>query len=175
MNHATPIRGNWKRPHLLPKGESGVFWFCFLISLAVYTFTLPPSITLDEAGQRVVAADYLGVPLSTGYPLWTALAWFFQWVLGFVTYRGHPNPAWPVAFMSAVFGALSSGVLAVLIRRTSIRFAGSLLSRPRGPSYSTTHSYSPAEKPSGSWTSRRRARVVTGLMGRRTGSALRMS
>ena len=66
MNHATPIRGNWKRPHLLPKGESGVFCFCFLISLAVYTFTLPPSITLDEAGQRVVAADYLGVPLSTG-------------------------------------------------------------------------------------------------------------
>ena len=88
-----------------------------LIALGVYIFSLPPSITLEDAGELVVAADHLGVPHPPGYPLWTLLAWFFQAVFGFVEYRGYPNPAWPIALMSAVFGSLACGLLSVCTAR----------------------------------------------------------
>ena len=52
-----------------------------------------------------------------GYPLWHLLAKLFISVFGFVRYRGHPNPAWATNFMSAVFGALSCGIIALLVAR----------------------------------------------------------
>lgn len=102
------------------------FWtrrdgFCFCITgavaLAVYVFSLPPSITLEDAGELAVAADHLGVPHPPGYPLWTMLAWFFQLIFHFVQFRGYPNPAWGIAFMSAFFGSLACGLTAVCIRK----------------------------------------------------------
>jgi tetratricopeptide (TPR) repeat protein len=87
----------------------------FWVTLLVYAWTMPPTVTLEDAGELAVAADYLGVPHQPGYPSWTLLAWFFQWVFGFIQYNGHPNPAWGVSFMSACFGAAAAGLLALLV------------------------------------------------------------
>jgi len=97
-------------------------WLAFAttlaISLGAYTLTLAPTVTLEDSGELVVAADYLGVPHPPGYPIWTLLAWFFQWIFHFVEYYDQPNPAWAVGFMSAVFGALACAFLALLVSRS---------------------------------------------------------
>ncbi len=95
------------------------FGSAFLLSLIGYTLTLAPTVTLEDSGELVVASDYLGVPHPPGYPIWTLLTWFFQWVFDFKTFLGHPNPAWGVNFASAFFGALACGLLAMLVSRSS--------------------------------------------------------
>jgi len=96
----------------------GAFWTTFLISFAVYCYTLAPTVTLEDSGELAVASDYLGVPHPPGYPIWTLLSWFFQWIFHWVRYYGHPNPAWAVGLMSAFFGALACGILALLVSRS---------------------------------------------------------
>ena len=117
MINATPQTDDTRR-RLFTRGDWLVFWVCFLVSLGVYTYTLAPSVTLEDSGELVVAADYLGVPHPPGYPIWSMLAWFFQWVLCFIPFRGQPNPAWGVSFMSAFFGALACGLIGLLISRS---------------------------------------------------------
>jgi tetratricopeptide (TPR) repeat protein len=104
-----------ENPRFFLRADWVSFWVTFLVALAVYTLTLAPTVTLEDSGELIVAADYLGVPHPPGYPIWTVLAWFFQWVFHFVTYHGHPNPAWGVNFFSAFCGAASCGVLAMLV------------------------------------------------------------
>ncbi len=94
------------------------FWVSALVALIVYTYTLAPSVTLEDGGELAVAGDWLGVPHPPGYPSWTMLAWLFARVFSFVTFRGQPNPSWGIAFLSAFFGALSSGLAAMLICRS---------------------------------------------------------
>lgn len=96
----------------------GAFWTAFGASLLAYIMTLAPTVTLEDSGELAVAPDYLGVPHPPGYPIWTLLTWFFQWVFGWVRYYGHPNPAWSVGLASAVFGALACGVLALMVSRS---------------------------------------------------------
>jgi len=38
----------------------------FLITLAVYVYTLAPTVTLEDSGELAVASDYLGVPHPPG-------------------------------------------------------------------------------------------------------------
>ncbi len=92
----------------------------FIISLTVYVLTLQPTLGLEDSGELIVASDYLGVPHPPGYPIWTLLTWFFQWVFHSVTFHGHPNPAWAVNLFSAVAGAAACGVLALLISRSGM-------------------------------------------------------
>jgi len=94
------------------------FWTTFIISFGVYCLTLAPTVTLEDSGELAVASDYLGVPHPPGYPIWSLLTWFFQWIFGWVRYYNHPNPAWSVALASAFFGAAACGVLALLISRS---------------------------------------------------------
>ncbi len=89
----------------------------FIVSLIVYTITLAPTVTLEDSGELVVAAEYLGVPHPPGYPLWTILAWLFTKIFFFMRYAGQPNPAYGVNFLSAFFGALTSGIVAMLVSR----------------------------------------------------------
>lgn len=98
------------------------FWSAFLVTLIAYTSTMQPTVGLEDAGELVVAADYLGVPHPPGYPIWTLLAWFFQWIFHWVKYNGHPNPAWGVAFMSVFFGALACGLIGMLITKSGAHF-----------------------------------------------------
>ncbi len=98
----------------------------FLVSLTVYVLTLQPTVGLEDSGELIVASDYLGVPHPPGYPIWTLMTWFFQWVFHSVTFHGHPNPAWAVNLFSAVAGAAACGVLALLISRSGMDLLRSL-------------------------------------------------
>ena len=94
------------------------FWTATLVSFAVYFYTLAPTVTMEDCGEFVVAADHLGVPHPPGYPLWTFISWIFARIFSFVTFRGYPNPSWAVGFVSVVFGALAAGITAMLVSRS---------------------------------------------------------
>ena len=94
------------------------FWTVLAAAFAVYFYTLAPTLTLEDSGELAVASDYLGVPHPPGYPIWTLVTWFFQWIFHWVTYNGHPNPAWSVGLSSAVAGAGACALLALLISRS---------------------------------------------------------
>ncbi len=94
------------------------FWTAFAVSLVIYVYTLAPSVTLEDGGELAVAADWLGVPHPPGYPSWTMIGWVFARLFSFVTFRGQPNPTYGIAMASAVFGAISAGLVALLICRS---------------------------------------------------------
>ena len=94
------------------------FWTATVIALAVYVYSLPPTVTLEDCGELAVAGNSLGVPHPPGYPIWSILAWIFTRVFSFVTFRGQPNPSWSIGLLSAVFGALAAGITAMLICRS---------------------------------------------------------
>lgn len=93
------------------------FGLTFLVTLTGYVYSLPHSITMEDAGELAVAGDHLGVPHPPGYPIWTFLAWVFQKVIFWTEYRGYPDPAKAIAFMSAFFGAFACGLTAMLATR----------------------------------------------------------
>jgi tetratricopeptide (TPR) repeat protein len=119
------------------------FWATFLIAFSVYFYTMAPTVTLEDSGELAVASDYLGVPHPPGYPIWTLLTWFLQWIFHWVKYFGtpdgnltllvksflhlfgadfgkaHPNPAWGVALGSVLTGALACAAQAMLISRSA--------------------------------------------------------
>jgi hypothetical protein len=97
-----------------------------VIALGVYTLTLAPTVSLDMSAMLVTAAHHMGVGRCPGYPLWHLLGKAFTLVFSFVRFRGHPNPAWALNFMSAFFGALSCGLLSLLVCRAGTE----LLRRP---------------------------------------------
>jgi hypothetical protein len=84
------------------------------IALAVYIYTLSPEVTLDSSGIAATAASYGAVGMPPGAPLWTIYAWVFTKILPF------SNFAWRVAISSAVAGALTCGVIALLVSRGSL-------------------------------------------------------
>lgn len=118
------------------------FWITFLISFGVFFYTNAPTVTLEDSGELAVASDYLGVPHPPGYPIWTLVTWFFQWIFHWVRYygqpdgnltlvirslkdvfdgggfQGHPNPAWSVGLCSGFFSALAAALLAQLVSRS---------------------------------------------------------
>ena len=94
------------------------FWSVLAVTFGAYFYTLAPTVTLEDSGELAVASDYLGVPHPPGYPIWTLITWFFQWVFHWVTYHGHPNPSWSVGLASAVAGAFACALLALLISRS---------------------------------------------------------
>lgn len=87
------------------------------IALAVYRGCLPPTVTGEDAGELIVAAQFLGVPHPPGYPTWTLYAHLFTWL-------PWGSVAWRVALSSAVAAAGAVGVLcALLLRLTGSRAA----------------------------------------------------
>jgi hypothetical protein len=88
-------------------------WLSFgattLLALLVYLFTLAPDVGLDNSGVWSTAAAYGGVSSPPGYPLWTLWAWVFTKLLPF------SGNAWRVAVSSAVAGALTCGMIALMV------------------------------------------------------------
>lgn len=68
-------------------------WFSiasFLGPLILYMFTLAPTVTLEDSGEFITAAYYLGIPHPPGYPLWCILAHLFTWIpVGNIAERVH--------------------------------------------------------------------------------------
>ena len=91
-------------------------WFTFgvttLLVFIGYWLTLAPDLTLEDSGELAVASMYAGVPHPPGYPVWTIYTWFFSLI-------PYSNIAWRVGLSSAVAGALSCGLVALMVSRGS--------------------------------------------------------
>ena len=102
------------------KVDWAAFWSATLAAFAVYFFTLGPSVGLEDSGELATAADHLGVPHPPGYPFWSMCGWVFCRLFSWVTYMGHPTPAWAMSLFSAVTGAFAAGCTAMLVCRSSM-------------------------------------------------------
>src|SRR5438309_9695195 len=105
-------------PQVISEKESvfhAVDWLTFCITgfimFAAYLFTLAPEVTRGFSGIFSTGAMYAGVPHPPGYPVWTIYAWLFTELLPV------SNIAWRVAVSSAVAGALTCGLVAVMVSR----------------------------------------------------------
>ncbi len=98
------------------------FAMATLVTLVVYCLTIGPSVGLEDSGELATASAHLGVPHPPGYPFWSMCTWLFCKIFRFVTYMGHPTPAWAVSLASAIFGALAAGCTAMLISRSAQDF-----------------------------------------------------
>ena len=87
--------------------------FVFAVSLAVYVKTLAPTVYGEDSGELVAAADTLGIPHPTGYPLWCILAKVFM----IVVYTG--DSAWRANLFSALCGSAAAMCTAWIICLTT--------------------------------------------------------
>ncbi|MBR3221153.1 MAG: DUF2723 domain-containing protein [Kiritimatiellae bacterium] len=110
------------RERFFTKLDWAAFWTATLITFVVYFLTLGPSVGLEDSGELATAAANLGVPHPPGYPFWTFCCWMFCKAFSWVTYMGHPTPAWAVSLCSATFGAFAAGCTAMLICRSANDF-----------------------------------------------------
>ena len=106
------------------KIDWAAFWTATLVTFAVYFFTLGPSVGLEDSGELATAGAHLGVPHPPGYPFWTFCSWLFCKAFFWVTYMGHPTPAWCISLFSATAGAFAAGFTAMLICRSGRDFIG---------------------------------------------------
>lgn len=106
------------------KLDWAAFWTATALTFVVYFLTLGPSVGLEDSGELATAAASLGVPHPPGYPFWTFCSWIFCKLFFWVTYMGHPTPAWAVSLCSATFGAFAAGCTAMLICRSAVDFVG---------------------------------------------------
>jgi hypothetical protein len=81
-----------------------------------YLYTLAPDMTLEDSGELAVGSFYAGVPHPPGYPVWTIYTWLFTRILPF------SNIAFRVGISSAFAGALSCGLIALMVSRGSSMF-----------------------------------------------------
>ncbi|EEF62479.1 protein O-mannosyl-transferase family [Pedosphaera parvula] len=90
-------------------------WLSFglttMIMLVGYLFTLAPNLTLERSGIYSTGAMYAGVMPPSGYPLWTIYGWLFTQLLPI------SNIAWRLAVSSATAGALTCGIVALMVSR----------------------------------------------------------
>ena len=70
-----------KPPPFLQRADWLSFGITVLLTLAVYLFTLTPSIELGDSGIYATGAMYVGVPDVPGYPLWTLYSYLFTVLL----------------------------------------------------------------------------------------------
>src|SRR5262245_19462468 len=93
-----------------------VDWTSFAITTFLvfigYWWTLAPDLTLEDCGELSVGSFYAGVPHPPGYPVWTIYSWFFSLL-------PISNIAYRVALSSAVAGAFSCGLVALMVSRGS--------------------------------------------------------
>lgn len=108
------------RRKFFTKIDWAAFWAATIAAFLVYFFTLGPSVGLEDSGELATAADHLGVPHPPGYPFWTLCGWVFCRLFSWVTYMGHPTPAWAMSLFSAVTGAFAAGCTAMLVCRSGM-------------------------------------------------------
>jgi tetratricopeptide (TPR) repeat protein len=108
---STPVTG--PVPNLFRRWDWIAFAVTTLVVFIGYFYTLAPDMTLEDSGELAVASYYAGVPHPPGYPVWTLYTWVFTWLFPF------SNIAWRVGLSSAVAGAFSCGLVALLVSRGS--------------------------------------------------------
>lgn len=90
-----------------------LFLTVFFTALTLYLFTLAPGVVGGDAGEHQFAAPLLGIPHTTGYPLYILLGKLWTLVIPF------GSPAWRMNLFSAVNGALAAGVTALIVYHLS--------------------------------------------------------
>src|SRR5437867_5885195 len=88
----------------------------FLAALVVYICTLAPTVTLVDSGELIVVAQGLGVAHPPGFPLWVMLAHLASLV-------PFGNVAVRINFSSALFAALASAILTLVVAELMITAA----------------------------------------------------
>ncbi|MCC6794462.1 MAG: DUF2723 domain-containing protein [Candidatus Hydrogenedentes bacterium] len=88
-------------------------FFVFAVSLAVYIKTLAPTVYGEDSGELIAAADTLGIPHPTGYPLWCLLTKIFMTIV----YAG--DPAWRANLFSAMCGSAAAMCVAWIVCLTT--------------------------------------------------------
>jgi hypothetical protein len=96
----------------------------FLIPLAVYLYTIAPSVWFIDSGELALACTKLGITHPTGYPLFTIIGRFFVLILPF-------EPALALNIMCAVFISVS------LVIFFYLNIAGQLKEMKKEPGYVT--------------------------------------
>ena len=98
------VKSPVNRTRVLPKSWKLDFWFSIVLFIAVlllYLRTIAPTVLDGDSGEYQYMAYILGVPHSTGYPLYIFLAKLFTFFpIGDIAYR--------VNLLSAVFAALTA-------------------------------------------------------------------
>src|ERR1700736_6637506 len=80
----------------------------FVVSLALYSYTLAPTVTLVDSGELIVASRSLGNAHPPGFPLYLLLAHLASLVpIASVAVR--------INFASALFAALASAMLTLIM------------------------------------------------------------
>jgi tetratricopeptide (TPR) repeat protein len=80
----------------------------FLLALALYSWTLAPTVTVTDSGELIVVARDLGIAHPPGVPLWIILAHLASLVpFGSIAQR--------INFSSALFAALACAMLALVV------------------------------------------------------------
>ncbi len=106
------------------KRPSLIFVVVFLVVLALYIQTLAPGVVGGDAGEHQLAVPLLGIPHTTGYPLYVLVGKVWTLLLPVGTM------AWRMNLFSAVGGALAAGTTALVIYHLSDK---SLLSKANAP------------------------------------------
>ncbi|PYI85739.1 MAG: hypothetical protein DME26_10310 [Verrucomicrobia bacterium] len=102
-----------KPPPLFRRIDWISFGITTLLVFIGYLLTLAPDLTLEDSGELAVGSYYAGVPHPPGYPVWTIYSWLFTELIPI------SNVAYRVAVSSAVAGALSCGLIALMVSRGS--------------------------------------------------------
>src|SRR5262249_14167193 len=109
-----------KTPQLMNTRRNGLVsleLFCagvvFFVALALYSWTLAPTVTLTDSGELIVVAWGLGIAHPPGVPLWILLAHLAS-LLPF------GNVAVRINFSSALFAALACAMLTLAVAELTI-------------------------------------------------------
>src|SRR5204863_3099807 len=97
----------------------------FLVALLLYSWTLAPTVTLTDSGELIVVARGLGIAHPPGVPLWIILAHLASLV-------PFGNVAVRINFSSALFAALASAVLTLVVAELGITASYVATSKKRG-------------------------------------------
>ncbi|MEI8350755.1 MAG: DUF2723 domain-containing protein [bacterium] len=92
-------------------------WITALITTVIsglaFYYYMAPEVTLQDSGELVTGAFSFGVPHPPGYPLWALMGYLWS---HFIVPFG--NPAWRMGTLSVVTGALTVGLMAIIMTRS---------------------------------------------------------
>ncbi len=99
--------------HFFKLEDWGAALITTLISGLAFYYYMAPEVTLQDSGELVTGAFTFGVPHPPGYPLWAFLG--YLWSHFFVPFG---NPAWRMGLLSVFTGALTVGLMTIIMTRS---------------------------------------------------------
>jgi hypothetical protein len=107
------------RPAVLTRRDGVLATLLGLAFFVLYLVTLCPTVYWYDSAELVTASVVLGIPHPPGYPLYTLIGHVFTWL--------PVDPALAVNAMSAVFGAISVGLVFAIARSLGARPAAAVV------------------------------------------------